>query len=676
MALETPPAIVVRDRATARRIDWSLATVWDFETTGLQWWKDEVRALAVLVDGTPMLFVGDACEIAMLAMQRACEDSTATLIAYNAKFDLHFASLDGMQLKANIIDPSLALFLLDENIFSGAGHGLKHAVKTIFGFEMTDFDSMLGTVKYETGEYKTKKCATCSGKGWRGRDHSQCERCAGVGMEARPVVRTRKRTIDEVSDEVLAAYAGADVYWTGKVWEWANARLQANPALLAYFREIASPLLVTLYAGEHRGIRIDLPAVAGLREKYTARINEIDAEVLLRTGVTVEGSASIDDAQEPATPEYGEEDCVQGDRVNLDSPQQVDTFLYRTIGLKRPPFRTQRKGKDGKRVASKWQTDENCLLWLAKNSATDIPKLLWERRKCAKYLGTYLNNMLREAVEESPGVWVLYPNFNMTVARTGRLSSSGVLNFQNIPHSEEFRALFIARPGKVFVIADAKQIELRCLAHFSNEPALTGPYNDPTRDLHQETADFLELEGKEGRFVGKTFNFAEVYEVYGNTAAMQLFRDTEGAIDWSKDQAQDVLDRLRAGRPMVAQWKRSVVKFIEQNGYIPTIENRRRRLPQINERQWALKKYAERQGINARIQGSVGDMFGRVLAEPWTFEYFCLQVHDEVVLECKADEAQAVAEDIKTAIESLTERYTMRVPILADVNTGTDWSAK
>lgn len=692
VALETPPAVIVRSAESARRLDWSQATVWDFETTGLSWWKDEAYALAVLMDDAPFVFIGDALAVAMQQMRSVCEDSSKSIIAYNAKFDLHFASRDTLRLQARVIDPSFALFLIDENEYSGSGHGLKHAVKTIFGYEMTDFGSMLGTIQYETGELKVRKCSLCTGKGWRGRDHLQCERCTGVGTEARPVIRTRKRTIDEVSEEVLANYAGADVYWTARVWEWASAKLEANRDLRTYFYDVASKALVNLYAGEHRGIRINMDAVVQLRAKYLARISAIDTEIKVRTGVTVEGRAAInDDGQTPDDlSEAGEPNSSS--TVNLDSPAQVDWFLYKYLGLKRPTFRTKRKAKDGSRVASKWQTDENCLLYLAKHSATDIPKLLWERRKCAKYVGTYLNNMVEEAILETDHspcvqerhrchfpddeVWVLYPNFNMTVARTGRLSSSGVLNFQNIPHSDEFRSLFIARPGCVFVIADAKQIELRFLAHFSGDPALVGPYSDPNRDLHQETADFLELDGKAGRYVAKTFNFAEVYEVYGNTAAMQLFRDTEGEIDWSKEQAQAVLDRLRAGRPFVAKWKRNVVSYIEANGYIPTVEKRRRRLPQISSNQWALRKYAERQGINARIQGSVGDGFARVLTEDWLFNVFCLQVHDEVVLECKVVEQEIVSENIKVAIEGLTERYQTKVPILAEVATGQNWSAK
>ena len=673
---EPPRVKVVSDPNEAGACPWALADVWDFETTGLYWWSDKPYALAVLFGEQPYVFVGAALDVASGYMRESMMVPGKEVIGYNVKFDFHFASTAPIDVHARVIDPSLALFLLDENRFSGSGHGLKDAVKQLFGYKMVDFKSMLGRVTEETGEYKTRKCHSCSGKGWRGRDHSQCDGCAGVGTEARPVTRTRQRRIDEVPVEEMAQYAGEDVWWTKKVWEWAEPRLARHGALERNFYEVQMPLLVALYRAEHRGVRIDRDAVVALRDKYQARIEAIDTELRVRTGIVVEGATAIDD--EGNEPEEDSNGTREGStlRVNLGSPAQMDWLLYTFLGYRRPPFRAKRKTKDGGRVASKWQTDENCLLWIAKNVKQDVPRLLWERRKCAKYVGTYLNNMLEFSVEESPGVWVLYPNFNMTATKTGRLSSSKPMNFQNIPHSAEFRALFIARPGCEFIIADAKQIELRFLAHFSNDPALVGPYSDPKRDLHQETADMLHLEGKEGRYVGKTANFAEVYGVFGNTFAMQLFRDTEGQLDWTKDEAQDVLDRIRGSRPGVARWKVGVVARLITNKFVRTIEGRYRRLPGIESAIWGQKKYAERQGINTEIQGSVGDLFARLLGHEMFLTTLLLQVHDEVVCEVEQGQGAALAERIKAEVEAFTERYNMRVPILADVAVGQDWSDK
>lgn len=672
-----PRARLVMATEQCQAIDFSTADVWDYETTGLYWWKDEPYALAVLIDDIPYVFCGEALGYARAQLARNVGTEGVTVIAYNAKFELHFTSREPLAVRARIIDPSLALFLIDENRFSGAGHGLKDAVKQIFGYTMTDFKKMLGRVSEETGEYRTRKCTACAGKGWRGRDHSQCDGCAGVGTEARPVIRNRVRDISEVPVEELVQYAGEDVWCTKRVWEWASARLRANPDLARNFYDVQMPLLRTLYDGEHRGIRVDVQAAAELREKYLAEIATLDAQVRLRTGVAVEGATSLcddgDGAEEVATRDSSEDSIPDVlTTVNLGSPAQVDWFLYKHLKLRRPPFRSKRKAKDGSRVASKWQTDENCLLWLAKHSHSLDAKAVWQRRKYAKYVGTYLDNIIAWAVEESPDVWVLYPNFNQTAARTGRLSSSKPMNFQNVPRLKEFRRLFIARPGCVFVIADAKQIELRFLAHYSNEPALVEAYSDPKRDLHQETADTYGI----SRYVGKTANFAEVYEVYGNTFSMQLFADTEGEVDLTKEEAQEILDNIRAGRPAVKRWKGAVVQFLKAHGYITTIENRRRRLKDVNDPNWGKAKYAERQGINAKIQGSVGDLFARELGKEQYVGPFRLQVHDEIVSEVPEETSKKFSGMVRDSIESFTEVYSMRVPILADVSVGNDWSAK
>lgn len=672
-----PRARLIRTLAEAKEVDLSTADVWDYETTGLYHWLDKWYALAALIDDVPYVFVEEALEYARAALQRNIGDEASVVIAYNAKFELHFTSRETLPVRARIIDPSLALFLIDENRFSGSGHGLKDAVKQLFGYTMTDFKKMLGRVTEETGEYKTRKCTRCAGKGWRGRDHSQCDGCAGVGTEARPVTRNRFRHISEVPVEEMAQYAGEDVWFTKRVWEWAEARLRANPDLERNFHEVQMPLLVTLYDGEHRGIRVDLDASAELREHYLSEIATIDSDVHTLTGLRVHGASSLDEGDDDSSGTT-DDGCgasdARGDRtVNLGSPAQVDWFLYQHLKLRRPPFRSKRKAKDGSRVASKWQTDENCLLWLAKHSGNPVAKMIWQRRKYAKYVGTYLDNIIKWAVEESDGVWVLYPNFNQTAARTGRLSSSKPLNFQNIPHEAAFRRLFIARPGCKFVIADAKQIELRFLAHYSNEPALVDAYSDPNRDLHQETAYKYGIT----RYVGKTANFAEVYEVYGNTFSMQLFADTEGEVDLTKDQAQEILDNIRAGRPAVKRWKGGVVQFMKAHGYITTIENRRRRLKDVNDPNWGKAKYAERQGINAKIQGSVGDLFARELGKHTLYiGAFRLQIHDEILSEVPMVESEQFSRDVKVSIESFTELYKTRVPILADVLVGNDWSAK
>jgi len=501
-APDPPPAVVVTDAIQAGLLPWHLADTFDDETTGFYWWGgDELYALAILIGDEPYVFFGDALRVAADQLCAIAEDPARELIGFNIKFDFHFLRERAIQLRARVLDASVALFLLDENKWSGQSHGLKHAVKQIFGFEMVEFKDMLGYVTEETGEFRTRKCKGCGGKGWRSRAHVVCDVCGGACVESTPKTRRRMRRIDEVPLEVVARYAGHDAWFTKQVWLWAHARLSQKPKLWRNFDEVQMPLLRSLYFMEHRGIRIDREATEALHARFTAEIQEIDAAILARTGCRVVGATAIDDdgvgepgadravlegaveerpdaevgQQLPGTraaaspglrasdDSAGSEDRVEDLRhptleVNLDSPAQTDWFLYSFLGLKRPPFRPQRKAKDGSRVASKYQTDENCLLYVWKHQGQEIPKLLWRRRKLAKYVGTYLNNMLQFAqprlcnhsdVSGHMTIWVLYPNFNQTAARTGRLSSSKPLNFQNIPHDAQFRCLFIARPGCV-----------------------------------------------------------------------------------------------------------------------------------------------------------------------------------------------------------------------------------
>lgn len=283
-----PEPILVTDADEAGRAPWALADTWDYETTGLYHWRDETYALAVLMGEQPYVFVGPACEVARGYMRETIATPGRDVIAYNAKFELHFTDKYVLDVQANIIDPSVALFLIDENRFSGSGHGLKHAVKSLFGYEMVDFKRMLGYVTEETGEYKTRKCKTCTGKGWRGRDHTQCESCAGVGMEARPVTRRRLRHISEVPLAELAKYAADDVYWTKRVWEWAKAKLARNETLERNFHDVQMPLLVALYDAEHHGIRIDKEGVLKLRQSYYDELTGLDKELERKLGMVIE----------------------------------------------------------------------------------------------------------------------------------------------------------------------------------------------------------------------------------------------------------------------------------------------------------------------------------------------------------------------------------------------------
>ena len=206
-APDPPPAVVVTDAIQAGLLPWHLADTFDDETTGFYWWGgDELYALAILIGDEPYVFFGDALRVAADQLCAIAEDPARELIGFNIKFDFHFLRERAIQLRARVLDASVALFLLDENKWSGQSHGLKHAVKQIFGFEMVEFKDMLGYVTEETGEFRRRKCKGCGGKGWRSPAHVVCDVCGGACVESTPKTRRRMRRIDEGPLEVVPRY--------------------------------------------------------------------------------------------------------------------------------------------------------------------------------------------------------------------------------------------------------------------------------------------------------------------------------------------------------------------------------------------------------------------------------------------------------------------------------------
>jgi len=412
------------------------------------------------------------------------------------------------------------------------------------------------------------------------------------------------------------------------------------------------PLMLSLLNMEHAGIAVDVVSARALREQYQEKLLTLT---------------------ETLTKQY------QG--VNWNSPAQLDELFYKTLKLPRPPFRPSRKDSAGNRVTSKYRTDEACLLWLAQEHDNEIAKLLLERRKLTKYIGTYLDNMLRNVVEDGWGIPVLYPNFNQTVARSGRLSSSDPLNFQNIPGIPEFRDLFIARPGYKLLVADTKQVELRLLGHYSQDKVLLRAFMDD-RDLHTETANELGLSAflneHDARVAAKRGNFGVAYGVYGNTFRRAIYVDSEGQINLPVEKANSIVAGLNARYAGVTAWKKRVIASLRAHGFLETLDGRRRRLPHVNSSNWGLKSYAERQGVNVLIQGGVADLINRALNNVRVVfgDIARLQVHDEIICEVPEDHVYGLKPLIGVAIEEVAEPFNLAVDIICEVEEGDTWNCK
>jgi DNA polymerase-1 len=638
----------------------------DTETTGLYWWRDKLVSVSLALEsGQAWIVEGFWLSELRPWLQGVLMNPSFTIIGHNLKFDLHFI-VEGL-LNAGVpdiawkpacqfIDTSIALFLLDEN----ADNDLKSAVWRLFHYKMQTFKEMVGTVREPTGETRTRKCQDCRCTKAK---LVACDTCKGTGVESVAKMRTRQRTIDEVPIEERTQYGADDAYYPIFIWKWAEARLEANVALKRNFYEVQMPLMFTLTRMEHAGIRIDMEKVRELKRELDLEAYHVD----LKLGVI-------------ATKHLGH-------GLNCNSPTQLDEFLYRTLKLPKPPFKPVRKDASGARVVSKFRTDEACLIWLAQEQGCEFASLMLEHRRVTKLLTVYIHGL-----EENTVDGVLYPNFNQTIARSGRLSSSDPLNLQNIPIGPLIHQVFIAREGYVFVVADLGQAELRVLGHYSQDPSLMRVFLEEGRDLHQETADELGLSKyvpkTEARVAAKRGNFGVAYGIWGNTFRRILFVDSKGKINLSLEDANAVVTAINARYPGVTRWKVRAINSIKATGYAETLDGRRRRLPGISSTNWGLKGYSERQGVNVFVQGGVADIINRVMNEVDGYRKgmeaiedawpgaLRLQVHDELVLEVKEEDGERCAADVKRIAESMTERFGLTVPVVCEPKVGKSWAVK
>lgn len=590
----------------------------DFETSSLEWWKPGDKAIyASITDDTHTVVFHPLTPTFWNELKSFIQIQENTLIGHHIKFDLHWIpELEDIQCK--LIDTANGLFLLDEN----KEIGLKPAVKRIFGYELRNFRDVVGKVREEVPDPTTKK-------GTR--------------------VRHRQRTIEEVEPEEVKKYVCEDSFWTWNTWfNYVKPNLHKNPALERNFYEIQMPLAKVLFNMERRGVEIDVEAAKELRQTYREKVSVLENSI-----------------QNILDRKTGDE------LLNLDSPKQLDNLLYLSLGYDRPPFKPKRKDGKGNKIESKYQTDKHCLIWLAVEQDCEVAGLLLERRKYVKAISTYLTTLC-----EVPDGRIR-TSFNQTVARTGRLSSSGSINLQNIPRTKEIRNLFIAKKGSKLLGLDLAQAELRVLAHYSQDENLVAAFLEG-RDLHWDTATATGLDQflpyDDARFAGKTGNFSMVYGVWVDTFRYTLYEDSGGKINLTAEQSKEVLTKLNEERfKTVANWKKGVVLSLKEKGFVESIDNRRRRLPDINSNSWKRRSYAERQGINSIVQGSVGDIINRIMANFWytiCSKYQVLQVHDEVVLEVPEE---FDIKDVDILTQDINSYYKLTVPLELTGHFGDRW---
>jgi DNA polymerase-1 len=412
----------------------------------------------------------------------------------------------------------------------------------------------------------------------------------------------------------------------------------AAAGLTSVYRDLEQPLLPVLARIETAGIKVDTAKLAALSASMDAELSELTARI------------------------FG----LAGGEFNIASPKQLSDVLFNRLGL----VPSKRPGRSGT-----VSTAVDVLEELA--AVHEMPGLILKWRGVQKLKGTYVD-ALPTLVQPSTGR--IHTTFNQAVAATGRLSSSDP-NLQNIPirtaAGREIRAAFVAEPGYRLISADYSQIELRVLAHLSGDEALSDAFRRG-EDIHDRTAERVfgaasGLDPHELRRRAKIINYALLY---GKTA-FTLAKD----IGVTQSAAQDFIHAYFAGYPQVRAYIDRTLADARETGVVRTITGRRRLVPELRSSNGMIRAAAERETVNMPIQGTAADVLkramiavDRALAERGGASRMILTVHDELLFEAPADEADAVAALVRDTMESA---FPLDVPLTVDVGIGEDWrSAK
>ena len=402
------------------------------------------------------------------------------------------------------------------------------------------------------------------------------------------------------------------------------------------FEEIEMPLVPVLAYMERNGVRIDTEALKETSKHFTTRMQAIEDEVHEMAGIN----------------------------FNIASPKQVGEVLFDQLKI----VEKAKKTKTGQYV-----TSEEVLESL--RGKHEIVGKILEYRGLKKLLGTYIDAL---PLLVNPKTQRIHTSFNQTVTATGRLSSSNP-NIQNIPvrneDGKEIRKAFIPDDGCEFFSADYSQIELRIMAHLSGDPHMIEAFSGG-KDIHAATAAKIYKENiedvtREQRSKAKTANFGIIYgiSVFGLAERLNVERK----------EAKELIDGYFENYPHVKEYMDKSIEVAREKGYIETIFNRKRYLPDINSRNAVVRGYAERNAINAPIQGSAADIIKVAMIriykrfkEEGLKSKMILQVHDELNFSVLPEEKEKVQQIVISEMEAA---YKMKVPLVADCGWGQNWLA-
>jgi DNA polymerase-1 len=517
---------------------------------------------------------------------------------------------------------------LEDNSKAKVGQNLKYDQSVLARYDITlkgvRFDTMLES--YVLNSVASRHDMDSLALKYLGRKTISFEDIAGKG--------TKQLTFNQIELEKAARYAAEDADITLQLHQTLWPQLQQDAGLVTVLQDIEMPLVDILSRIERHGVLIDSKLLAIQSEQLASRIAELE-------------QLAYEQAGKP---------------FNLASPKQLQEILFEQMKL--PVLKKTPTGTPS--------TAEDVLAELALEY--EFPKLITEHRGLSKLKSTYTDKLPKM---QNPVTGRVHTSYHQAVAATGRLSSTDP-NLQNIPiRTEEGRRIrqaFIAPKGKKIVAVDYSQIELRIMAHLSQDQALLDAFAQG-RDIHRATA--AEVFGvklddvtSDQRRSAKAVNFGLIYGMSAFGLAKQL--------GVSRSEAQQYVDRYFERFPGVLNYMERTRQQAHEQGYVETLFGRRLYLPEINAQNMARRKGAERAAINAPMQGTAADIIKKamIVVDNWLQQQkqpaatMIMQVHDELVFEVDADKVSEIKQQL---VKLMATAATLDVPLLAEAGDGDNW---
>ena len=516
---------------------------------------------------------------------------------------------------------------LENSKYKKIGHNLKYDshIFANHGIVLNGIASDTMLESYVLNSTATRHNLNAVAKRYLNQDTISYEEVAGKGA--------KQISFNKVSLEDAIPYAAEDADVCFRLHQVLYPKLQNIDSLIELFGNIELPLITILQKVERNGVLIDKPKLTKQSDQFAIQLNELEEQAYR----------------------------LVGSEFNLSSPKQLQEILFDQMGL--PVLKKTPKGQPS--------TAESVLQELAHDFP--IVQTILEHRTIAKLKTTYTDKLPLLINKETQRV---HTSYHQAVTSTGRLSSSDP-NLQNIPvrsaEGRQIRQAFIAPKGCKILAADYSQIELRIMAHISQDRGLLDAFEEGL-DIHQATAaeifdTDLDVISKEQRRSAKAINFGLIYGMSAFGLSRQL--------SISRRDAEQYIELYFARYPRVKNYMESVVRQARESGFVETVYGRRLYLPDIDAKHYQRRQYAERSAINAPMQGTAADIIKKAMIdlqdqlEKYSREAkIIMQVHDELVLEVQDNAVETISSLVSQAMSQAAD---LEVALKVDVGVGNTW---